>query len=69
MGALHDNRRGRGETNRRRAKPYNNSVRDISVHGPGQWLSGAYIVKANPREVFGDVIVIICRQGRTRGGR
>ena len=68
MGALHDNRRGRGEANRRRAKPYN-IVRDNSTHGSGQWLGGAYIVKANPREVFGDVIVIICRQRRTRGGR
>jgi hypothetical protein len=55
---LHDNRRGRGEANRRRAKPYN-IVRDISTHGSGQWLGGAYIVKANP--VFGDIIVIVCR--------
>jgi hypothetical protein len=49
-------------------KPYN-IVRDISSHRSGQSLGGAYIVKANPRVVFGDVIVIICHQGRTRGGR
>jgi hypothetical protein len=49
--------RGRDEANRR-AKPYN-IVRDISIHGPRQWLGGAYIVKANPREVFENVIVII----------
>ena len=60
MAPLRDKRRGRGEANRRRAKPHN-IVREISVHGPGQWLGGAYIVKANPREVFENVIVIICR--------
>jgi hypothetical protein len=31
------------------AKPYN-IVRDISTQRSGQWLGGAYIVKANPRE-------------------
>jgi hypothetical protein len=65
---LRDRRRDRGEADRRRAKPYN-IVHAISTNGSGQWLGRAYIVKANPREVFGDVIVIICRQRRTRGGR
>jgi hypothetical protein len=60
--------RDRGEADRRRAKPYN-IVRDISTHGSGQWLGGGYIVKANPREVFGDVVGIICRQGKTRDER
>jgi hypothetical protein len=60
LAPLRDKRRGRSEANRRRAKQYN-IVRDISIHGPGQWLGGAYIVKVNPREVFENVIVIICR--------
>jgi hypothetical protein len=30
-------------------KPYN-IVRDISTNGSGQWLGGAYLVKAAPRE-------------------
>jgi hypothetical protein len=68
LAPLRDKRRDRGEADRRRAKPYS-IVRAISTNGSGQWLGGAYIVKANPREVFGDVIVIICRQRRTRGGR
>jgi hypothetical protein len=56
--------RDRGEADRRRAKPYN-IVHDISTHGSGQWLGGGYIVKANPREVLGDVVGIIRRQGKS----
>jgi hypothetical protein len=47
------------------AKPYN-IVRDISTQRSGQWLGSAYIVKANPREVFGDVIFVA--GGRAAGG-
>jgi hypothetical protein len=41
-------------------------VRAISTNGSGQWLGRAYIVKANPREVFGDVIFVA--GGRAAGG-
>jgi len=67
LAQLRDKHSERGEAERRMAKPYN-IVRDISTHRSGQWLGVAYIVKANPREVFENVIVIICGQGRTRGG-
>jgi hypothetical protein len=50
---LRDKRRGPREADRRRAKPYN-IVRDISANGSGQWLAGAYLVKAAPREYEGE---------------
>src|ERR1700724_389912 len=40
-------------SHRRRAKPYN-IVRDISANGSGQWLRGAHLVKAAPREYEGE---------------
>ena len=67
MAPLRDMRRDRGEADRRRAKPYN-IVRDISTHGSGQRLGGAYLVKAAPRESKGNVIVIRCSPNGTRGG-
>jgi hypothetical protein len=52
-GPLRDKRQGRREAGRRRAKAYN-IVRDISTNGSGQWLGGAYLVKAAPREYEGE---------------
>jgi len=53
IGPLRDKRRRPREADRRRAKPYN-IVCDISTNGPGQWLGGAYLVKAAPREYEGE---------------
>jgi hypothetical protein len=50
---LRDKRQGRREAGRRRAKAYN-IVGDISANGSGQWLGGAYLVKAAPREYEGE---------------
>ncbi len=66
MAPLRDKRCDRGEAGRRRAKPYN-IVRDISIHGPGQWLGAAYLVKAAPRESKGNVIVIRCQMAHAAG--
>jgi hypothetical protein len=52
-GPLRDMRRAPREADWRRAKPYN-IVCDISTNGPGQWLGGAYLVKAAPREYEGE---------------
>ncbi len=67
MAPLRDKRCGRSEADRRMAKPYT-IVRDISTHGSGQWLGGAYLVKAASRESKGNVIVIKCSPNGTREG-
>jgi hypothetical protein len=52
----------------RKAKPYN-IARDISTNGSGQWAAGGYIVKANPREVFGAALsYFAAKGGRAAGG-
>ncbi len=51
-----------GKADRRRAKPYN-TMSEFSIYWPGQWLGGAYLVKAAPREYEGERH---CRQVQRR---
>jgi len=57
LAPLRDIRRDRVEADRRSAKPYN-IVLDISTHGSGQGLGGAYLVKTDGTDGTGIIIGI-----------